>query len=417
MAAIDVQITASPTVTITHASVVVATPDPVTEQINGVTIGTVASGDTNNTVITNSGGVPVGTAANPSVVANSPLTINGSSIGSVAAEASRDIAVNLNGSPSGSWDGDSWEVTSSPFTVAASVDDNAAKFGATATLTATGTGLTGVTWYADGYEIGTGTPLAWTVNRSGSYTVTAVATDGSEFAVDTVAMTSALGQLIETDANAHRWWDFSQTATLTGDPVQTINDVKASGDNLTQGSVALRPARGTVNGLVCGEFVRASGTVLDYSSGSTTNYPEVTWIMGLKPTDVWTNTTDRIWYFRKNGQNDFNGANSIAIQGINLQCLGGSKKSNMGAGIAFRVIRLSVSGGYINERLYSRSDYIETQISISASQLGLIMELIRWGNQVSHCGLEVQVFNRLLLDAELDTEVNKLRWKWGAELT
>jgi len=134
--------------------------DPVTEQVNGVTIGTAASGTTNNQVIENTDGTPVGTSANPSVVADSrfgangnyiiqspaevdatidvhdtdgndvgsdsgttweiadaTVTINGSSLGttgSVLAEGSVDIPVNLDGSPAGSWDGDSWEVTSAP---------------------------------------------------------------------------------------------------------------------------------------------------------------------------------------------------------------------------------------------------------------------------------------------------------------
>lgn len=45
----------------------------VTEQVNGTTIGTAASGSTNNQEIVNSGGTPVGTAANPSVVSDSTI--------------------------------------------------------------------------------------------------------------------------------------------------------------------------------------------------------------------------------------------------------------------------------------------------------------------------------------------------------
>ena len=89
--------------------------DPVTEQINGVTIGTTPSGDTNNQVITDSAANPVGTEANPSVIGDATVTINSASLGatgSVVAEGSVDLVVNLDGSPSGSWDGDSWEVTS-----------------------------------------------------------------------------------------------------------------------------------------------------------------------------------------------------------------------------------------------------------------------------------------------------------------
>ena len=66
MAAIDVQITARPTVEITHPNILVG--GVVTEQINGVTIGTAESGTTNNQIIENSNGDAVGTSANPSVV-------------------------------------------------------------------------------------------------------------------------------------------------------------------------------------------------------------------------------------------------------------------------------------------------------------------------------------------------------------
>jgi len=52
-------------------------PAPVTEQINGVTIGTSASGTTNNQLIQDSAGASVGTSANPSVVSDSTINING----------------------------------------------------------------------------------------------------------------------------------------------------------------------------------------------------------------------------------------------------------------------------------------------------------------------------------------------------
>jgi hypothetical protein len=87
----------------------------VTEQINGVTIGTVASGGTNNQLIQDSAGASVGTEANPSVIGDATVTINSTSLGatgSIVAEGSVDLVVNLDGSPSGSWDGNSWEVTS-----------------------------------------------------------------------------------------------------------------------------------------------------------------------------------------------------------------------------------------------------------------------------------------------------------------
>jgi len=51
--------------------------DPVTEQINGTTIGTAASGSTNNQLIQDSAGANVGTGANPSVISDSTNELNG----------------------------------------------------------------------------------------------------------------------------------------------------------------------------------------------------------------------------------------------------------------------------------------------------------------------------------------------------
>lgn len=133
--------------------------DPVTVQVNSTTVGTPASGTTYNVDIENTDGTTVGTGANPSVVADSQMTVNGTNVdtvpaeqpyefrvknsagtnigtstnpsivsdatitvnssslgatGSVLAEGSLDITVNLDGNPSGSWSGTSWEVTSAP---------------------------------------------------------------------------------------------------------------------------------------------------------------------------------------------------------------------------------------------------------------------------------------------------------------
>jgi hypothetical protein len=69
---------------------------PVTQQVNGTTIGTTASGGTNNQLIRNTAGTAVGTSANPSIVANSTYTLKKSggttiSTGVIAAEASANI--------------------------------------------------------------------------------------------------------------------------------------------------------------------------------------------------------------------------------------------------------------------------------------------------------------------------------------
>jgi len=86
-----------------------------TIQINGVSAGSVVAEGTYNQGFENSQGNTVGTAANPSIAGDATVTINGDSLGSegsIPSEESNDITVNLDGSPSGSWNGTSWEVTS-----------------------------------------------------------------------------------------------------------------------------------------------------------------------------------------------------------------------------------------------------------------------------------------------------------------
>jgi len=67
--------------------------DPVTQQVNGTTIGTTPSGGTNNQVIQNSDLTPVGTAAKPSNVGDSAIQSTGGNFtDSVAAEQPYTIA-------------------------------------------------------------------------------------------------------------------------------------------------------------------------------------------------------------------------------------------------------------------------------------------------------------------------------------
>ena len=74
---------------------------PVTEQVNGVTIGTAASGTTNSQVINDTLGAGVGTSANPSVVGNATVSNSDASFSlSVLAEgtgALPDTPISANG--------------------------------------------------------------------------------------------------------------------------------------------------------------------------------------------------------------------------------------------------------------------------------------------------------------------------------
>ena len=123
-----------------------------TTQVNAVNVGTVASGGTFDQQIHDSAGADIGTSANPSVVSDATVTINSSSLGatgSVVAQGSVDLVVNLDGSPSGSWDGDSWEVTSAVTpcaSVVVGVSDATPVVGDVVTITATPSDITPTTY-------------------------------------------------------------------------------------------------------------------------------------------------------------------------------------------------------------------------------------------------------------------------------
>lgn len=170
--------------------------DPATLQINSVQLTTIPSGDTYDLAIHDSAGADVGTAANPSVVSDVTVTINGQSLGatgSVVAEGSLDIDVNLDGSPSGSWDGDSWEVTSGSASLEIDVFSDvglttpitSGEYGNVVYISLTPTGITPTEYLisfegeVDSVKVSASSPYAWTIDVLGSTTIYAQAKDGS----------------------------------------------------------------------------------------------------------------------------------------------------------------------------------------------------------------------------------------------
>ncbi len=94
----------------------ITAPDA-TVLINGNQFDTVASGDAIDLPVVNGGSNPVGSEqAGEWVIGNSTVTINGTQVGDIVAEDSLPIAVELDGSPSGTWNAgtQTWEVTSAP---------------------------------------------------------------------------------------------------------------------------------------------------------------------------------------------------------------------------------------------------------------------------------------------------------------
>jgi hypothetical protein len=164
--------------------------DDATIELNGVEMTTIPSGDTENiTVLQSSGATQVGSKQGTHWrIDDSAISINGSPVADVKAEDPLDIDVTQGGSPVGSWDGSAWIVPpcAAP-SIAISYSNNTPTYGDTITITATPTGIT-PTFYTfiiagnieETITVQAGNTLSWTVNTLNP-TIYVQATDGSSF--------------------------------------------------------------------------------------------------------------------------------------------------------------------------------------------------------------------------------------------
>ena len=164
--------------------------DDATIELNGVEMTTIPSGDTENiTVLQSSGATQVGSKQGTHWrIDDSAISINGSPVADVKAEDPLDIDVTQGGSPVGSWDGSAWIVPpcAAP-SIAISYSNNTPTYGDTITITATPTGIT-PTYYTfiiagnieETITVQAGNTLSWTVNTLNP-TIYVQATDGSSF--------------------------------------------------------------------------------------------------------------------------------------------------------------------------------------------------------------------------------------------
>ena len=177
--------------------------DDATIELNGVEMTTIPSGDTENiTVLQSSGATQVGSKQGTHWrIDDSAISINGSPVADVKAEDPLDIDVTQGGSPVGSWDGSAWIVPpcAAP-SIAISYSNNTPTYGDTITITATPTGIT-PTYYTfiiagnieETITVQAGNTLSWTVNTLNP-TIYVQATDGSSFAasVDSLLTVSSI---------------------------------------------------------------------------------------------------------------------------------------------------------------------------------------------------------------------------------
>jgi hypothetical protein len=165
--------------------------DDATIELNGVEMTTIPSGDTENiSVRQSSGATEVGSKQGTHWrIDDSAISINGSPVADVKAEDPLDIDVTQGGSPVGSWDGSAWIVPpcAAP-SIAISYSNDTPTYGDTITITATVTGIT-PTFYTfiiagnidETITVQAGNTLSWVVNTLNP-TIYVQATDGSSFA-------------------------------------------------------------------------------------------------------------------------------------------------------------------------------------------------------------------------------------------
>ena len=191
---------------------IVATPIPpcadATVELNGVEMTTIPSGDTENISIRqSSGATEVGSKQGTHWrIDDSAISINGSPVADVKAEDSLDIDVTQDGSPVGSWNGSAW-IVPAPIAPSLSIEVfsdagytvpvTTLNYGATAYIKLTPTGITPTT-YSFFFGNGTknapqvtqvGDSLAWVITLTGTITISATATDGTDATADATPFT------------------------------------------------------------------------------------------------------------------------------------------------------------------------------------------------------------------------------------
>ena len=176
--------------------------DPVTVQLNGATIATPASGDTYDVQVHDSAGNDKGTAANPSVISDSILNINGANEDVLTAEATLAIFVKMDGVESGTYDEPTKTVNLTGATcdsLAVSLADASPSFGDSVLITATPTGIAPdeyrfyIPQFDGSYQavVQAGNTYSWTIGATGTLSVGVIACEGTDHVGNIVEATVA----------------------------------------------------------------------------------------------------------------------------------------------------------------------------------------------------------------------------------
>ena len=186
--------------------------DDATIELNGVEMTTIPSGDTENiSVRQSSGATEVGSKQGVHWrIDDSAISINGSPVADVKAEDPLDIDVTQDGLPVGSWNGSEWVIPTCPPvpSLAVAVSNATPVYGSSISITATPTNFTPTNYIFFAYNGSTiqwiadqaGAVASWVVNVKGSYSVYVIAKQGTTSAWTVTP--SAITPVIDADADA-----------------------------------------------------------------------------------------------------------------------------------------------------------------------------------------------------------------------
>jgi hypothetical protein len=179
-----------------------------TVELNGVEMTTIPSGDTENISIRqSSGATEVGSKQGVHWrIDDSAISINGSPVADVKAEDPLDIDVTQDGSPVGSWNGSAW-IVPAPIAPSLSIEVYSdagytipvasLAYGATAYIKLVSSDITPTThtfFFGNGTKNApqvtqVGDSLAWVITLTGTITISATATDGTDATADATPFT------------------------------------------------------------------------------------------------------------------------------------------------------------------------------------------------------------------------------------
>ncbi len=372
-------------------------------------------------------------------VPNATATINGVSLGaggSIPSSGLRDLpVVNPNGDPIGiksTLPTAAWLVQPSDFlpTINIAISDDTPSYGDTITFTASGDVYDSVNWVVgnetDGYQNLSGNGVSWDVNLEGVIGVLCLVIFEGEMFWNSTNLTSTLTYLVQTDADAYGWYD----ATDVTDAAAVVeNSGKASAlidklgniQNIDNSSAVKQPAFAIAdaNGRDGLRFTLSAGELLSFTAGDVTNYTEVTFLLAMRPTASWTVDYGRLFSTWKQGENDFNGAHSGAwIEALQTQKAGYSNfKHNMGGGLHVFCVRYSQTAGYLKLDVVVDEHVITSEdLTSNGADLGAVIENLRIGYQVDCIFYQLQLFTRILNDAERDAEIMKFCYRLAGTL-